>query len=143
MAEDSLVEWFEQQLYMTDPPSRQLPVAELQVAGADPPVDGSSPSLVEARKAVVNLRCAEAPGTCNISAKLLKARCDVLISGVFAVLIAIWQSGSIPPNWTREPVVPKWKGKGNQQDCNNYRDIKLPSVPGKVYALLLQTRNHP
>ena len=37
-------------------------------------------------------------------------------------------------------VVPIWKGKGDLQDCNNYRGITLLSVPGKVLAHLLLTR---
>ena len=37
-------------------------------------------------------------------------------------------------------VVPIWKGKGDRQDCNNYRGITLLSVPGKVLAHLLMTR---
>merc|ERR1712035_186968 len=37
-------------------------------------------------------------------------------------------------------VVPIWKGKGDRQECNNYRGITLLSVPGKVLAHVLLTR---
>ncbi|KAG0730593.1 Retrovirus-related Pol polyprotein from type-2 retrotransposable element R2DM [Chionoecetes opilio] len=63
-----------------------------------------------------------------------------MIRGLHAVLTAVWQSGTIPPDWKRRLVVPIWKGKGDRQDCNNYHGITLLSVPGKVLAHLLLTR---
>ena len=41
-------------------------------------------------------------------------------------------------------VVPLWKGKGDHQDCNNYRWVTLLSVPGKVFAqtILNRVRHH-
>ena len=35
-----------------------------------------------------------------------------------------------PRNWLRQPTVPLHK-KGSTQDCDNYRDTALLSVPGK------------
>ena len=136
-------EYFEQ-LYMADPPSGQLPVAGLQMAEANPPIDEAPPSLDEVREAVARLRGGKAPGVCNISAELLKAGGEAMTRGLHAVLTAVWQSGTIPPDWKRGLVVPIWKGKGDRQDCNNYRGITLLSVPGKVLAhlLLMRIRGH-
>ena len=39
----------------------------------------------------------------------------------------------------RDPVVPLWKGKGDRQDCNN-REVRLLSVPGKVFAWIILDR---
>ncbi|KAG0711023.1 Iron-sulfur protein NUBPL [Chionoecetes opilio] len=107
---------------------------------ADPPIDETAPSLDEVREAVAKLRGGKAAGVCNISAELLKAGGEAMIRGLHAVLTAVWQSGTIPPDWKRGLVVPIWKGKGDRQDCNNYRGITLLSVPGKVLAHLLLTR---
>ena len=63
-----------------------------------------------------------------------------MVRGLHAVLVAVWHSGAIPPDWKRGLVVPIWKGKGDRQDCNNYRGITLLSVPGKVLAHILLTR---
>ena len=71
---------------------------------------------------------------------MLKAGGEAMIHGLHAVLTAVWQTGTIPPDWKRGLVVPIWKGKGDRQDCNNYRGITLLSVPGKVLAHLLMTR---
>ena len=79
-----------------------------------------------------------------MSAELLKAGDEAMTRGLHAVLTAIWQSGTIPPDWKRGLVVPIWKGKGDRQDCNNYRGITLLSVPCKVLAhpLLMRIRGH-
>ncbi|KAG0721870.1 Ankyrin repeat and SOCS box protein 3 [Chionoecetes opilio] len=76
----------------------------------------------------------------KMSAELLKTGGEAMIRGLHAVLTAVWQSGTIPPDWKRGLVVPIWKGKGDRQDCNNYHGITLLSVPGKVLAHLLLTR---
>ena len=43
----------------------------------------------------------------------------------------------IPSDWKRGLVVTLWKGKGDLQDCNNYRGVTLLSVPGKVFAQII------
>ncbi|KAG0724748.1 LINE-1 retrotransposable element ORF2 protein [Chionoecetes opilio] len=128
------------QLFTVDPPTEQLHTTGLQAVDADPPIDETAPSLDEVREAVAKLRGGKAAGVCNISAELLKAGGEAMIRGLHAVLTAVWQSGTIPPDWKRGLVVPIWKGKGDRQDCNNYRSITLFSVPGKVLAHLLLTR---
>ncbi|KAG0724898.1 Transposon TX1 uncharacterized protein [Chionoecetes opilio] len=128
------------QLFTVDPPSEQLHTTGLQTVDADPPIDETAPSLDEVREAVAKLKGGKAAAVCNISAELLKAGGEAMIRGLHAVLIAVWQSGTIPPDWKRGLVVPIWKWKGDRQDCNNYRGITLLSVPGKVLAHLLLTR---
>ena len=86
----------------------------------------------------------KAAGICIISAELLKTGGEAMICGLHAVLTAVWHSGTIPPDWKRGLVVPIWKGKGNLQDCNNYRGITLISVLGKMltHLLLMRVRSH-
>ncbi len=36
--------------------------------------------------------------------------------------------------------MPLYKGKGNKEECNNYRGISLLSVPGKIYGRILYER---
>lgn len=57
-----------------------------------------------------------------------------MICGLHVILTAIWQSGTILFNWTRELVGPIWKGKENSQDCNNYCSITYLIMAGKVLA---------
>ena len=59
-----------------------------------------------------------------------------------AVLCSDWNTGIISTEWKRGLVVPLWKGKGDRQDCNNYRGVTLLSVPGKVFARIIIDRVH-
>ena len=122
-----------------DPPSGQLRTTGLQTLDADPPIDKTAPSIGDVKEAVAKLRGGKAAGI-YISAELLKAGGEAMICGLHAVLTAVWHSGTIPPNWKKGLVVPIWKGKGDHQDCNNYRGITLLSIPGKVFAHLLLMR---
>ena len=145
-ADGQMSRWAEYfgQLFTVDPPSGQLQTTGLPVMDANPPIDEAAPSLEEVKEAVARLRGGKAAGICNISAELLKAGGEAMTRGLHAVLTAVWHSGTIPPDWKRGLVVPIWKGKGDRQDCNNYRGITLLSVPGKVLAhlLLMRIRSH-
>ncbi|MDF4995661.1 reverse transcriptase family protein, partial [Vibrio parahaemolyticus] len=50
-----------------------------------------------------------------------------------------WTSGAVPLVWPTGVVVPIFK-KGDQRVCSNYRGITLLSLPGKVYARVLEKR---
>ena len=88
---------------------------------------------METRAAVNRLKWGKAPGICGIRAELLKAGGNAALMSLHAVLCFAWNTGIIPTYWKRRLVVPLWKGKGDRQDCNNYRGVTLLSVPGKVF----------
>ena len=56
------------------------------------------------------------------------------------VLYSVWNSGVIPADWKMGLVVPSWKGKGDDKDCNSYRGVKVLLVPDKTCVRLLQNR---
>ena len=45
-----------------------------------------------------------------------------------------FESGVVPEDWRYAVIVPLYKGKGERNECKNYRDITLLSVVGKIYA---------
>ena len=61
---------------------------------------------------ISTLKSGEAVGICSVPAELLKAGGEPMVLGLHAVLAAIWQSGSVPPDLLRGVVTPLWKGKG-------------------------------
>ena len=129
-------EYFEQ-LFKVNPLSGWFQTTGLQVMDADPPINEALSSFDEVKEAVAKLRGGKAAGICNINAELLKAGGKAMIRGLHAVLTAVWYSGTIPPDWKMGLDAPIWKGKGDRQNCNNYREITLLSVAGKVLAYLL------
>ena len=143
MTEESKVKarWasYFERLYQTDPPTVKLDIRGVTITVADPPINCGPPSLVETRAAVNRLKWGKAPGICGIQAELLKAGGNALVS-LHAVLCSAWNTGIIQTDWKRGLVVPRWKGKGDRQDCNNYRGVTLLSVPGKVFAWIILDR---
>ncbi|KAI3354015.1 hypothetical protein L3Q82_018573 [Scortum barcoo] len=53
-----------------------------------------------------------------------------------------WRLGTVPLEWQTGVVVPLFK-KGDRRVCSNYRGITLLSLPGKVYARVLERRIRP
>ena len=82
----------------------------------------------------------KATGICAIHAELLKAGGNAALVSLHAVLCSAWNTGIIPTDWKRGLVVPLWKGTGDCQDCNNYQEVTLLSVPGKVFAQIILDR---
>ena len=136
---DRWAEYFEE-LFMAPPPAQQLDTGGVSVRAASPSLSDDLPTLEETQRAVDKLKAGKAAGICGIPGELLKAGGADVIKGLHSVLCAVWESGIIPPDWIKGLVVPIWKGKGDQQDCNNYRGVTLLSVPGKVLAQLLLSR---
>ena len=129
-----------ERLYQTDPPSVELDVRGVTIPIADPPINCGPPLFVETQTAVNRLKLGHAPGICGFHAELLKAGGNAVLVSLHAVLCSAWNTGIIPTDWKRGLVVPLWKGKGDRQDCNNYRGVTLLSVPGKVFARIILNR---
>ena len=55
------------------------------------------------------------------------------------IFCVAWGSGTVPADWRKAQIVPVHK-KGSRTQCKNYRGISLLSVPGKVYATVLDKR---
>ena len=79
----------------------------------------------------------KAPGICGIHAELLKAGGNAKIVSLHTVLCSAWNTGIIQTDWKRGLVVLLWKGKSDRQDCNNYREMTLLSVPSNVFAQIM------
>ena len=50
-----------------------------------------------------------------------------------------WREGRVPVDWKTGIVVPIFK-KGDRRECFNYRGTTLLSLPGKVYARVLERK---
>ena len=106
----------------------------------DSSINCGAPLFVKTQAAVNWLKWGEAPGICGIHAELLKAGGNAALVSLHAVLCSAWNTGIIPTDWKKGLVVPLWKGKGDRQECNNYREVTLLSVPGNVFARLILDR---
>ncbi len=88
------------------------------------------------------LKIGKAPGPDGITAEMLKYGGEVVVDWMIWIYNIAWEQSKIPEDWGKAIIVPLYKGKGNREECNNYRDtsISLLSVPGKIYGRILNER---
>ena len=51
-----------------------------------------------------------------------------------------FESGAVPEDWRSAMIVPLYKGKGERNECKNYRGIRFLCVVRKIYAGILEDR---
>uniref|UniRef100_A0A3B3C6W3 Reverse transcriptase domain-containing protein n=1 Tax=Oryzias melastigma TaxID=30732 RepID=A0A3B3C6W3_ORYME len=83
----------------------------------------------------------KAPGVDEVRPDSLKSLDAVGVSWLTRLCSIAWQTGTVPVDWQTGVVVPLFK-KGDRRVCSNYRGITLLSLPGKVYARVLERRVH-
>ncbi|KAI3358712.1 hypothetical protein L3Q82_015123 [Scortum barcoo] len=127
--------YFEDLLNPTD-----LPSSEEAEAG-DSEVD-SSITQAEVTEVVRKLLGGKAPGVDEIRPEYLKSLDVVGLSWLTRLCNIAWRLGTVPLEWQTGVVVPLFK-KGDRRVCSNYRGITLLSLPGKVYARVLERRIRP
>ncbi|GAA6064832.1 receptor-type tyrosine-protein phosphatase F-like, partial [Tachysurus ichikawai] len=125
-------EYFEDLLNPTDMSSTEEAEAEGSV------VDSSIPQA-EVTEVVEKLLSGKAPGVDEIRPEYLKSLDVVGLSWLTRLYNIAWRLGTVPLDWQTGVVVPLFK-KGDRRMCSNYRGITLLSLPGKVYARVLERR---
>ena len=81
------------------------------------------------------LKNRKAPGVCGISEEMLKG--GWWLNGCTqSYMQLMWKKSEVGEDWRRAIIVPLYK-KSNKMVCNNYRGIRLLSVPSKVYVKTL------
>ena len=96
-------------------------------------------TLEEIRRSIARLKNRKMPGVCDISGEMLKAGGEVVVEWLHRIMNRAWMSSMVPDDWRKALVVPVHR-KGSKMQCKNYRGISLLSIPGKVYAKILDKR---
>ncbi|KAI3363599.1 hypothetical protein L3Q82_001231 [Scortum barcoo] len=112
--------------------------AEAGVSEVDSSITQAEVTEVVVRK----LRSGKAPGVDEIRPEYLKSLDVVGLSWLTRLCNIAWRLGTVPLEWQTGVVVPLFK-KGDRRVCSNYRGITLLSLPGKVYARVLERRIRP
>ena len=93
----------------------------------------------EVRKSIWKLKSGKSSGVCGIQGELLKAGGEVTVKWLQEIYSMVWRTGVVPRDWRRAVIVPIHK-KGSKKLRKTYRGISLLSVPGKVFASILNHR---
>ena len=119
-------------LFQADPPALELDIWGVTIPIADPSFNRELLSFVKTLGALNQLKVGKAPGICAIHAELLKSVGNAELVPLQAVQYSVWNTSITPTDWMRCLVVPLWKGRGDRQDCNCFREVTLLSIPGKL-----------
>ena len=102
--------------------------------------DAMEVSVEDVRKAVKKLKKGKSPGIDGITSEMLKCGGEALLEWLTRVCRVCVSGECVPNDWVRAIVVPLYKGKGDRNECKNYRGISLLSIAGKVYGRILIER---
>ena len=89
---------------------------------------------------IESLKFGKSAGIDEIRPEMLKAMGKEGVLWVTRVIKVAWERGETPGDWQTGMIVPLFK-KGDKRVCSNYRGISLLSLPGKVYAKVLEVRS--
>ena len=93
----------------------------------------------EVRRVIRKIKSGKASGVCGIQGELLKAGGEVTVKWLQEIYSMVWRTGVVPRDWRRAVIIPIHK-KGSRKLCKNYRGVSLLSIPGKVFASILNNR---
>ena len=71
---------------------------------------------------------------------MIKSAGDRVVDWIWRVCSMAFESGVVPEDWRSTVIVPLYKGKGERNECKNYRGISLLSMVRKIYAGILVNR---
>jgi len=94
----------------------------------------------EVRDAVKAMKKKKAVGPDGVPVEVWKMLGDVSIGWLKNLLNKILIEGKMPEDWRKSFIVPIFKGKGNIQECGNYRGIKLMSHSMKIWEKIIEKR---
>ena len=93
----------------------------------------------EIKYCISKLKHGKAVGMDRISAEMIKASTDQLISVYEKLFNSIFRQGIYPNNWKESFIVPLFKS-GSHKDPSNYRGIAINSALSKVFSMILTNR---
>ena len=93
----------------------------------------------ETYSAISKMKNNKAAGLDEITAELMKAGGQTIISTLTTLLNTLWTSKMVPDEQSKGIIV-KLPKKGNLTDCNNWRGVCLLSIPGKILSTTLLKR---
>jgi hypothetical protein len=101
--------------------------------------EDDAPSYDEYMEIIAQLKTKKAAGPDQISNELIKQGGHELLSRVYRILVAVWQSETMPEEWRTGLLIPLLK-KGDPTQCNNYRGIMLLNTTYKILTSIIRKR---
>ena len=97
-------------------------------------------SREEVKRALNKMKNGKAAGPDGIPVEVWKVLQEEGVDILWDLYSKIFRQEKIPESWRNSSLIPIYKGKGDIQDCSNYRGIKLISHTMKVYERIIDQR---
>ena len=82
----------------------------------------------------------KAEGSDQIPVKVWKCLGEAGLEWLSELFNVIFRTAKMPKEWRASTVIPLYKNKGDIQDCNNFRGIKLLSHTMKLWERVIEGR---
>ncbi|VDP54087.1 unnamed protein product [Schistosoma curassoni] len=89
--------------------------------------------------AIRQIKSEKAAGPDNIPAEAMKSDIEVTTKMLHLLFKKVWAKEQVTMDWKEGHLI-KTPKKGDLSECENYRGIKLVSIPGKVFNRALLNR---
>ena len=90
--------------------------------------------------AIKSLKNGKAVGIDEVRNEFIKHSSPQLISIFCKLFNKVLDTGIVPEQWVQGIIIPIHKGKGDIDQCDNYRGITLLSCVGKAFTSILNKR---
>ena len=97
------------------------------------------PSLEEVKESLERMKPGKAPGEDGLTAEILRAGGEQVISKLHSLIKDIWINERIPKDWRKSIICPIHK-KGDKLTCANYRGICLLSTSYKIFTGIIKKK---
>ena len=94
----------------------------------------------ETETALKGMKCGKAVGADEIPAETWKYMGNFGIKMLCKLFNCIMNTEQMPSDWRQSILIPIFKGKGDIQECKNYRGIKLLSHTLKIWERVVDRR---
>ena len=94
----------------------------------------------EVKQAVRKMKNGKAAGPDNIPVEVWKSLGEEGIDILWDLMQKIFNQEKMPEEWRGSLIIPIYKGKGDIQECGNYRGIKLISHTMKIWEKIIEKR---
>ena len=96
-------------------------------------------SKTELLRALKQTKMETVPGVDEISLNMLKAGAEVSVKWLKVIMDKIWETESIPKDWTNQIIIPIHK-HGSRSRYENYKGISLLCVVSKIFGKAVLNR---
>ena len=90
------------------------------------------------KKKIEKLKDGSAPGPDGISVIFLKKTINVTSKVLKIIFEKSFQTSSVPKDWKSANITAIFKNKGKKSEPSNYRQVSLPSIPGKIFETFIK-----